>query len=309
MEKKIVDSLKRKFKNIEKYRNTSSFYKAIQEYFSLITKNSITLNYTRLIITDKNKRIPDEFWNTIFILLIQKNDYSLIPSNLKRERLIILLKQIALLSKSNLNITEKNNKISIDSILFKTKNESMFLDISKLNNGLIGELNKYNNKKEVEHDYSTEKNILTKKKRKTTLPQFPRTDWVKVSIKFIDDSNVLLSNSIETKPITPESIGCIDERTQKQDKTWKFFIDIARGNGTTKPSTKKEREKIKKQKQKITDILRKIFQNDTDPFEVEKGGIYRAKFIIEYIENINPSMQTKKEFLDINEIYGEMTEE
>jgi hypothetical protein len=153
------------------------------------------------------------------------------------------------------------------------------------------------------------KDILITNKKRMSLPKFPRTEWAKVSIKFIDDTNILLSDSKETKPIIPESIGCIDGRTQKVDTNWEFLIEVAKGEGITNFITKTERERTKKQKQKITDILRKIFQNDTDPFETEKGGIYRAKFIIGYYKDEKIEPKTKKEFLDLEEARKEMTSE
>jgi hypothetical protein len=161
----------------------------------------------------------------------------------------------------------------------------------------------------LEKEPPNKEQVLMNNKKRITLPKFARTEWSKVSIKFIDEVSALLSDSKETKPIIPESIGCLDERTEKADRNWKFLLSVAKGQGVTKPIIKGEREKQKKQKQKITDILRKIFQNDTDPFETEKGGIYRAKFIIRFVDENSFPTGIKKEFLDLNEAYKEMTKE
>ena len=152
-------------------------------------------------------------------------------------------------------------------------------------------------------------NILVTNKKRTTLPKFQRTDWSKVSIKFIDERNFVLSNSIETKPCIPESLGCLDNRNQKPDGAWKFLLKVANGNGITNSIGKKEREKQKKHKQRATDILRMIFNDDTDPFEKEKGGVYKAKFRIGFTEDDSPKTKGKREYLDLDEVRKEMTGE
>jgi hypothetical protein len=147
------------------------------------------------------------------------------------------------------------------------------------------------------------------KTKRTNLPRFPRSEWSKVSIKFIDERNIIISDSKETKSCVPESLGCLDGRTQKPDYSWEFLSEIARGNGTTKPKTKIERETMKKHKQKITDILRQLFRNDTDPFETDRGGIYVAKFKANYINNEEDKIiqKEKPEYLDLNEYYSKTT--
>ena len=144
------------------------------------------------------------------------------------------------------------------------------------------------------------------KTKRTTLPRFPRSEWSKVSIIFIEERSILISNSRETKPCIPESLGCLDRRTQKPDYSWEFLIETAKGNGITKPRTKVERETIKKHKQKITDILRRLFDNDTDPFESIENGKYKAKFITTFTEEevISP---VDKKYLGLEEYRSGIT--
>ena len=167
--------------------------------------------------------------------------------------------------------------------------------------------------KELIHKLSSRKptledeNISIKRKRITHLPKFPRTDWARVSVRFIDDRSLLLSDSIETKPCVPESLGCVDERNGRPDDAWEFLDKVAKGQGATDPISKKEREKQKKQKQRITDILRKVFQNDTDPFETEKEGVYKTKFNTEYFSDERPNIKERKELLDLEEMRNDIT--
>lgn len=155
---------------------------------------------------------------------------------------------------------------------------------------------------------NTENNIIVKNnKKRITLPKFPRTEWSKVTITFLGERDVLLSNNKDTKPSSFVGLGCEDSRNGRPDDSWDFLLRLAQGNGETLPVTKKEREKQKKQKQKITDILRKIFENDTDPFEKEAGGVYKAKFAIKYTaEESSPEKNGK--YTDLGEVFAEMTE-
>lgn len=152
--------------------------------------------------------------------------------------------------------------------------------------------------------------IVHKGKKRITLPRFPRTEWTRVSLKFVDERNVLLSNGKDVKPCDFEGLGCMDDRTERPNDAWDFLRELASGGGTSEPRSKKERGRAKKHKQTVTDILRKIFQNDTDPFETDKGGIYRAKFGIEYTENAretSPKVSDGK-LADLSQVYKEMTE-
>lgn len=150
-----------------------------------------------------------------------------------------------------------------------------------------------------------EDNVVIKNKKKITLPRFPRTEWSKVLITLLDDTNILLSDGKSTKPSSFEGIGCEDGRNGKPDENWAFLVRLAKGNGQTIPISKKERESKKKQKQKITDILRKIFQNETDPFENESGGVYNAKFNIKY--NTDKKEKTDSIYSDLEDVFSEMT--
>lgn len=153
---------------------------------------------------------------------------------------------------------------------------------------------------------NSEENIVRKNNgKRVTLQKFPRTEWAKVSITFLDETNILLSDGNSTKPSDFEGLGCEDSRNGKTDENWNFLLKLAMNDGQTLPITKAERTKQKKQKQKITDILRKIFQNDTDPFETEMGGVYKAKFTIKY--NIVKKEKVESKYADLADVFSEMT--
>ncbi|MFA6414846.1 MAG: hypothetical protein WC217_01550 [Candidatus Paceibacterota bacterium] len=149
---------------------------------------------------------------------------------------------------------------------------------------------------------------ITKGKARFTLPSFNRTEWPNVSIRFMDERNTVTSDGKETKPINFEQLGCMDGRTGRPDDTWEFLLELAQGQGRTAQRPKHERETFKKRKQKLTDILRNTFKNDTDPFETDRDGAYRAKFHIEYPHPDNTIVVgANDKFADIHEVFGEMT--
>lgn len=149
---------------------------------------------------------------------------------------------------------------------------------------------------------------ITKGKARFTLPSFNRTEWPNVSIRFMDERNTVISDGKETKPINFEQLGCMDGRTERPDDTWEFLLEVAQGQGHTAQRPKHERETFKKRKQKLTDILRNMFKNGTDPFETDRDGAYRAKFHIEYPRPDNTIVVgATTKFSDITEAYDEMT--
>ncbi len=155
---------------------------------------------------------------------------------------------------------------------------------------------------------NVDENVVRKSNGKNvTLPKFSRAEWIRVSITFLDETNILLSDGKSIKPSSFDGMGCEDGRNGRSDENWAFLLKLARGNGQTSPIGKKERESVKKQKQKITDILRKIFQNDTDPFETEAGGIYKAKFEIKYREDDIPQTSANNRYSDVAAVFSEMT--
>lgn len=162
--------------------------------------------------------------------------------------------------------------------------------------------------KKKEYNLSLLGILEDEKRQRVYLPKFPRTDWAKVKITFIDEMNGLISDSIETKPLTPDIIGCIDGRTGKPKGSWTFLTLIARKNGDLEIG-KSFNETTRKKKAEITDILRTIFQNDTDPFENDRKGSYRAKFRIFFQNEANDNDITQKnnKFSENESFFDEMT--
>ena len=94
---------------------------------------------------------------------------------------------------------------------------------------------------------NVDENVVVKNnKKRITLPKFPRTEWSKVSITFLDERNVLLASSKNTKPSSFEGPGCDNGRNGKPDENWNFLIKLALGQRSN-ISHKQERQRETKE--------------------------------------------------------------
>ncbi len=114
---------------------------------------------------------------------------------------------------------------------------------------------------------SAEDNTLTKGKKRIRLPKFKPTDWSKITIRFLDERNVLINADKKEQVVSDyEALGFADEKRGKPNLAWMFFYGLAQNNGETKPLPTPIPDNIKQQKRQLSDRLKTIFKNDTDPF-------------------------------------------
>lgn len=146
-----------------------------------------------------------------------------------------------------------------------------------------------------------EENTLQKGKKRIRLPKFKPTDWSKISIRFIDDRNVLIT--ADKKDVVQsdyEALGFADEKKDKPNMAWAFFRGLAMNNGETKELPNPIPDKIKQQKKQLSDRLKTIFKNDTDPFyEPTETRTYKIKVaLIPPTSEEKPDKYGTKEYLD-----------
>ena len=154
---------------------------------------------------------------------------------------------------------------------------------------------------------NVEDNTLQKGKKRIRLPKFKPTDWSRISIRFIDDRNVLIT--ADKKDVVSsdyEALGFSDEKKGKPNMAWAFFRGLANNSGETKELPNPIPDKIKQQKKQLSDRLKTIFKNDTDPFfEPTETRTYRIK-----INLIPPTTEDKEDKYGTKEYLEEtMTEE
>ena len=125
---------------------------------------------------------------------------------------------------------------------------------------------------------NAEETAITKGKKRIHLPHFKSTDWSKITIRFVDERNVIIQ--ADSKQITSdfEALGFADGKKNKPDSVWAFLLGLAKNNGETKKLSTPIPDTIRQQKRKLTERLRKVFKNDSEPFyDPTETQTYRIK--------------------------------
>jgi len=137
----------------------------------------------------------------------------------------------------------------------------------------------------------TEENFIPKNKNKTYPPKFKPTDWSKITIRFLNEQDVILTVGNENKTTNYEGMGFKDNKSNKPNRTWKVFLELAKNGGKTKPLPTPIPDTIKQHKKTILDNLQFIFKNKSDPFEITLDNEYKLN-----IKLISPILEKKDNF-------------
>lgn len=123
-----------------------------------------------------------------------------------------------------------------------------------------------------------DENTVTKNKKKISLPKFGHTDWNKAEIRFIDEQTVYITADKQTATSDYEALGFKNEKSNKPNTAWRFLFALAKNNGETGPIQSPIPDSVKQNKLKLSDRLKTIFKNDTDPFyEFSETNTYKLK--------------------------------
>ena len=126
-----------------------------------------------------------------------------------------------------------------------------------------------------------EDNSVQKGKKQIHLPRFPSTPWDKVSIRFLDERNVILSDGKKNNPADFESLGFSNDKTRKPNRAWGLLFGLAKNNGETPPIKSPIPDNVKQLKRQLSDRLKTIFKNDTDPFyDFSETNTYKIKIAL-----------------------------
>jgi hypothetical protein len=150
-----------------------------------------------------------------------------------------------------------------------------------------------------------EEAIVVKKKKRISLPKFSRTEWASVSMRFIDERNVLLMGDTKQISVDYEGLGFSNDKMSTPNRAWHFLFEMAKNGGETKVLPTPIPDKTKQLKQQVADRLRAIFKNDTDPFyDANETKTYKAKFKL-----IAPAIepQDQQDGLGIKDAWEEIT--
>jgi hypothetical protein len=123
-----------------------------------------------------------------------------------------------------------------------------------------------------------ENNTVTKGKKAIHLPKFSPTEWSNAEIRFITDNDVYIKAGQKTSTADFESLGFRNDKTGKPNTAWYFLLGLAKNNGQTVVIKSPIPDNIKQQKRTLSDRLKTIFKNDTDPFnDFSEDNTYRIK--------------------------------
>ncbi|OGI25783.1 MAG: hypothetical protein A3J76_00985 [Candidatus Moranbacteria bacterium RBG_13_45_13] len=126
-----------------------------------------------------------------------------------------------------------------------------------------------------------EENTIVKNKKRIRLPHFNSTPWKDVSIRFLDERNVLIKGGNKTATADYEGLGFSNDKSNKPNLMWNFLLQMAKNNGETKPIQSPVPDNVKQIKRKISDFLKKLFKNDTEPFfDFSESKTYKLKIIL-----------------------------
>jgi hypothetical protein len=143
--------------------------------------------------------------------------------------------------------------------------------------------------------------MLVKNKKKISLPKFPPTDWSKIEIKFIDANTVYMKAGQKTATADYESLGFRNDKNGKPNTAWHFLFELAKRNGETQAIPSPVPDSIKQQKRALSDRLKTIFKNDTDPFyEFSETNTYKIK-----VKLLPPIDEKKSDDLGIDDFLKE----
>lgn len=147
---------------------------------------------------------------------------------------------------------------------------------------------------------NVEEVTIAKGKKQIHLPKFKPTDWSKISIRFLDRFNVLITT--DKKDVVPsdyESLGFADEKRGKPNMAWALLYGLSKNNGETGKLGVPIPEKIKQQKKHLSDCLKLIFKNGSDPFEdPTETNTYKIKIeLVPPIEDKEPDKYGTEEYL------------
>ncbi len=113
----------------------------------------------------------------------------------------------------------------------------------------------------------TENEVLVKGNKKIHQPKFKSTDWSKIDIRFLNERDVLITT--DKKEVTPadyEILGFSDDKKKKPNTAWSFLFELSKNNGETSKLPKPIPDNIKQQKMFLSQRLRAIFNNGSEPF-------------------------------------------
>lgn len=134
---------------------------------------------------------------------------------------------------------------------------------------------------------------IMKGKKRIHLPKFKPTDWAKITIRFVDERNVLITAGDKEQVVADyEALGFADDKRGKPNTAWAFLLGLARHDGETETLPTPIPDTVKQQKLQLSQRLKAIFKNESDPFnDTSETGTYKIKITL-----IPPQMEQESTY-------------
>lgn len=158
--------------------------------------------------------------------------------------------------------------------------------------------------------YKNQMGLLPQGKGILKLP--PESKWENITIQFFNGDEVLIKCGDLTRHTNYEEMGFLDKRTKsttnKPNRQWKFLKGLSETKGEISWRSSKATLKGKKQKQLLSERLKKYFGIDSDPFYSYKNErAYKIRLTL--IPEQKDSENNKGSGFDLEEVYKEQTPE
>ncbi len=193
------------------------------------------------------KAEDDKFWMENFLELIDIND------RFEKEYLE-LIKQFNTHGTNNGNDTIK--------IVHKFENSIQEKDID-LNIKNINENKKQDNNKKYPYKLNA------------------GTTWQNINMTFVDNENIFINIKNQNHKTNYIEMGFNDKRNGNPNKQWELLKVLAKNSGNIGPKNQDAKDNYEKQKELLSNKLKKYFGIEYDPFEpYKKGEGYKTKFTL-----------------------------
>lgn len=147
---------------------------------------------------------------------------------------------------------------------------------------------------------------ITKNKKRIRLPHFQSTPWKDIIIRFLDERNVLIKGGNKNVTADYEGLGFSDDKSNKPNLAWVFLLGMAKNNGETKPIPSPISDNIKQKKRQVSDWLKKLFKNDTEPFyDFSETNTYKLKVVLIPPQTDNDDGESDKDQIGVRDYLKE----
>ena len=94
----------------------------------------------------------------------------------------------------------------------------------------------------------------------------PGTSWGQISFRLTSAETVICNGpGIPGRQLDPRDFGMRSNKNSKPTSAWTFFMTLAEEGGTLAPSTGRPVDRVRKQKQALSNLLQATFGIDADP--------------------------------------------